>query len=640
MPGKGATWVVAVHGRNGRRKAELKILPVVHRLALPFLDISYRNDEGAPPSPDGLLHLGDLEWRDLEAALRQAQSMGARRFVLYGTSMGGQVIGQFLGRSPAGLVGQVIMDAPMIDVRTTAAPRPAAPSADPHRPRRRASDPGGAGSGRRGQASGVADPVRAVRAGRAHGGVERGPPALRPARQPLPVAGRPLTRPPAALSRLSPLPDLSAAPCNESAAPASGEPRKQGGQEMAVPNGVIGIDEPALVRYIELADRCAHDQLFHGKFHVEDLHLGFLTDIAYEFAEPPSVSFSEATLGAVLQIRADQVAVALHYSGGRDPTALKAAFRAGLALAVDPDGIVSPRLERLTIGVSDEPALSEILDKALAPYLADLIRTSVLKPIKIPPVGHGHFWISPPALASGMGRLLVTTAVAPKSAGPAPLDEEWPEGRLFAGADLELLGKLVDELVPLIDPVSGTWSRTVRLLIGQITLKAAYEGKVTGITLGLVPGHTGEIRGTITTEVRARLRAKNLGSWSASGSLTGTVRGRAEVSAANELRARLTGVEGFSAKLDFGNTPRWLDRSLSEFVGAFPTMLSDALSAVLSKRQPLTIGRIPTFVFSAGGRRLVVGVKNAGLTERRTADGGSLLTISGEPDVRLLAPPE
>ncbi|WP_214326947.1 alpha/beta hydrolase family protein [Nonomuraea sediminis] len=119
--GRGTTWVVAVHGQNGRRKAELKVLPVVHELGLPFLDISYRNDEGAPASPDGLLHLGDSEWRDLEAAIRQAQRMGAKRFVLYGTSMGGQIIGQFLARSGlAGQVDRVVLDAPMIDVRMTA----------------------------------------------------------------------------------------------------------------------------------------------------------------------------------------------------------------------------------------------------------------------------------------------------------------------------------------------------------------------------------------------------------------------------------------------------------------------------------------------------------------------------------------
>lgn len=120
VPGKGSTWFVAVHGQNGRRKAELKVLPVVHELGLPFLAISYRNDEGAPGSPDGLLHLGDSEWRDLEAALRRARQLGATRFVLYGTSMGGQIVGQFLARSElAPLVDKVIMDAPMVDVRMT-----------------------------------------------------------------------------------------------------------------------------------------------------------------------------------------------------------------------------------------------------------------------------------------------------------------------------------------------------------------------------------------------------------------------------------------------------------------------------------------------------------------------------------------
>jgi pimeloyl-ACP methyl ester carboxylesterase len=116
VPGDGSTWFVAIHGQNGRRKAAQKVLPVVHRLGMPFLDISYRNDEGAPASPDGLIHLGDSEWRDLEAAIRTAQGMGARRIVLYGTSMGGVIVGQFLARSPlANVVSAVIMDAPPYD---------------------------------------------------------------------------------------------------------------------------------------------------------------------------------------------------------------------------------------------------------------------------------------------------------------------------------------------------------------------------------------------------------------------------------------------------------------------------------------------------------------------------------------------
>lgn len=108
-----STWVIAVHGQNGRRKAMLPIAPTFHRLGLPMLVITYRNDEGAPASPDGLLHLGGTEWRDVEPAVRYAQGQGARRVVLYGASNGGQIVGQFLVNSPlAGLVTALFLDAP------------------------------------------------------------------------------------------------------------------------------------------------------------------------------------------------------------------------------------------------------------------------------------------------------------------------------------------------------------------------------------------------------------------------------------------------------------------------------------------------------------------------------------------------
>ncbi|HEV7935393.1 MAG TPA: hypothetical protein VGP70_24145 [Actinomadura sp.] len=108
-----STWVIAVHGQNGRRKAMMPIAPTFHRLGLPVLAITYRNDEGAPASPDGLLHLGGSEWRDVESAVRYAQGDGARRVVLYGGSNGGQIIGQFLVHSPlAVVVTSMLLDAP------------------------------------------------------------------------------------------------------------------------------------------------------------------------------------------------------------------------------------------------------------------------------------------------------------------------------------------------------------------------------------------------------------------------------------------------------------------------------------------------------------------------------------------------
>lgn len=122
VPGSKRTWVVAVHGRGGTRQEPLRILPTLHRLGLPVLDITYRNDIGAPAETDGLYHLGDREWRDVESAVNYAVSRGAQRVVLYGWSMGGALIEAFLQRSPAAArVPAVVLDAPVLDWRATLA---------------------------------------------------------------------------------------------------------------------------------------------------------------------------------------------------------------------------------------------------------------------------------------------------------------------------------------------------------------------------------------------------------------------------------------------------------------------------------------------------------------------------------------
>jgi uncharacterized protein len=120
VPAGRDTWVIEVHGRNharGARAEGLRVLPLLHRLDLPVLDISYRNDHGAPASPDEFSHLGESEWRDLDAAMRYAKGKGAQRFVLVGWSMGGMVITQALTHSTlAGAVDAVVLDAPAVDM--------------------------------------------------------------------------------------------------------------------------------------------------------------------------------------------------------------------------------------------------------------------------------------------------------------------------------------------------------------------------------------------------------------------------------------------------------------------------------------------------------------------------------------------
>jgi pimeloyl-ACP methyl ester carboxylesterase len=113
------TWAIVVHGHNDNRQNDLRIAPTLRRTGLTSLLISYRNDLGAPKSPDSLYHLGETEWIDLQAAVRYALAHGAQRVVLVGYSMGGELITQFMQRSRLSTdVSALVLDAPVLDWRS------------------------------------------------------------------------------------------------------------------------------------------------------------------------------------------------------------------------------------------------------------------------------------------------------------------------------------------------------------------------------------------------------------------------------------------------------------------------------------------------------------------------------------------
>jgi pimeloyl-ACP methyl ester carboxylesterase len=112
------SWFVFVHGHNGNRGEALRYLRALHAAGLPVLVPTYRNDVGAPASPDGVDHLGDTEWKDVGAAVHWALDHGARDVVLGGWSMGGAIALQVADRSDvAGRVRALVLDSPVIDWR-------------------------------------------------------------------------------------------------------------------------------------------------------------------------------------------------------------------------------------------------------------------------------------------------------------------------------------------------------------------------------------------------------------------------------------------------------------------------------------------------------------------------------------------
>jgi uncharacterized protein len=118
IPSTSRTWAIVVHGINDTPQAGLRIAPELHRLGLPTLLIVYRDDQGAPQSPDGFHHMGLTEWKDLQASARYALAHGAKRLVLIGYSMGGSLVTQFLEHSSlAPRVSATVLDAPALNWR-------------------------------------------------------------------------------------------------------------------------------------------------------------------------------------------------------------------------------------------------------------------------------------------------------------------------------------------------------------------------------------------------------------------------------------------------------------------------------------------------------------------------------------------
>lgn len=120
VPGVRDTWVIAVHGLGTTREHPMNVMGFLHGLRFSVLALAYRGDLGAPRPPDGLNHLGETEWRDLDAAIRYAVRYGARRVVLYGWSTGAAMALRAAARSPLrDHVSGLVLDSPVLNWEAT-----------------------------------------------------------------------------------------------------------------------------------------------------------------------------------------------------------------------------------------------------------------------------------------------------------------------------------------------------------------------------------------------------------------------------------------------------------------------------------------------------------------------------------------
>ncbi|MFF6998712.1 alpha/beta hydrolase family protein [Streptomyces sp. NPDC008313] len=120
VPAARDTWVITVHGLGTTREHPMNVMRFLNGHQFPVLDLAYRGDPGAPRPPDGLGHLGETEWRDLDAAIRYAVRYGAEEVVLYGWSTGATMALRAAAYSALReRISGLILDSPVLDWETT-----------------------------------------------------------------------------------------------------------------------------------------------------------------------------------------------------------------------------------------------------------------------------------------------------------------------------------------------------------------------------------------------------------------------------------------------------------------------------------------------------------------------------------------
>jgi dienelactone hydrolase len=91
----------------------LPVLPTPGRERAPDAGHLLSQRPEHPAEPRRFYHLGDTEWRDVDAAVDYARDHGATGIVLYGWSVGGTLTITALRRMPAadlGLVRAMVLD--------------------------------------------------------------------------------------------------------------------------------------------------------------------------------------------------------------------------------------------------------------------------------------------------------------------------------------------------------------------------------------------------------------------------------------------------------------------------------------------------------------------------------------------------
>ena len=337
------------------------------------------------------------------------------------------------------------------------------------------------------------------------------------------------------------------------------------------------------------------------------------------------LSHLEMASSATFTVTASKVALTVNYSSGSSPTKVpSASLVAHATVAVDDGSNMTIKIVSGTVSVPNNSALTELLNKALIPYLVKYLDENILSPIKIPELKFKSLKLSAPLPVVQQSYFNVFSSLG---SGPhnIPKPLPWPKNGIYVAADIATIEAAAHIIFPMGPKESFSWE----IISGEVgaTVNAPTVSNISA---------DGTISAKIEAEAVCQLTLHT--PWPLPNVSFGP---KATASLACELRAL---VENSEVMLAFANIPHisfsfdWGIPSVWKYLlypleAGLSAALNDILGGLIGnllKQLKIPVYEIPTITIPFGdGKKIKISIDQATPSGYR----GSLLIVTAQASV-------
>lgn len=427
-------------------------------------------------------------------------------------------------------------------------------------------------------------------------------------------------------------------------------------QKKATYDLVGGTDDAGLNQVAQAIYNGCYPSIFTGSQRIDMLGIktvGYNIATAPVFRLQPSALLEQAmlelaaeTLGATDAHGAEMAAAEARSSfvvsierielivEGDTPVKTAASLEIAARVRVNLDRSLTLELQHGKLDIAGHPPIEGPLNKYFVPWLLEQLNQHVLGPITIPAIDLLGIEFTTPLLATQHPHLIAATSKVPDTA-ELPPPSPWPRGKVFVGADEEVLNSVVAAALADVKP-SGEWSYGIDIFICDLHLRAKYRIGFANPRFAITPTSGNKYKVQIDLDGHADFEVKC--KWSAEpgagarGQVTATA--RVEVNRENKLVVIFESLDDISLDWSFNGTPWWMDSAISSILGAFNPVTKLAVTEGL-RGKSFEVYTIPTIEANIAGRKFELALRELKLESTADAGHKPLALVTGKTEIKI-----